>query len=95
MRGLAGKRVLVTGGATGVGKAAARRLAEEGAWVAVNYIGEAGPAEAVVDNLAGSFPHGRFAALAADIADDEEVSKPFAQAIQALGGFDALVNNDR
>ncbi len=42
MRGLSGKRVLVTGGATGIGRAAALRFAEEGASVAVNFIGDPG-----------------------------------------------------
>ena len=58
MHGLDGKRVLITGAATGIGRATALRFAEEGASVAVNFVGDREPAEALVDELAEINPEG-------------------------------------
>ena len=48
MRGIAGQRVLITGGATGIGRAAALRFAAEVASVAVNFVGDPEPAETLL-----------------------------------------------
>ena len=93
MRGLSGKRVLVTGGATGIGRAASLRFAREGASVAVNFIGDPEPAEQVIEELARANPRGEHLLAPADISDEDAVDSLFAGAVQALGGLDVLVNN--
>lgn len=74
-----GLRALVTGGASGIGLATARLLAERGAAVAVLDLDPAGAAP-----LAG---------FAADVADDASVRAGVAAAAEALGGLDILINN--
>jgi glucose 1-dehydrogenase len=93
MRGLAGKRVLVTGGATGIGRATALRFAREGASVAINFIGDPSPAEDVVEELLLANPDGGHVLAPADIADEDQVDELFADAIDSLGGLDVLVSN--
>lgn len=93
MRGLSGKRVLITGGATGIGRAAALRFAEEGASVAVNYIGDPEPAEQTIEELAALCPEGEHLLAPADIADEDAVDSLFAGVEQAWGGLDVLVGN--
>ena len=51
---LSGRRALVTGGSRGIGAAIVRRLAAEGATVAVNYVSDAGSAESLVNELRGN-----------------------------------------
>jgi glucose 1-dehydrogenase len=93
MRGLSAKRVLITGGATGIGRAAALRFAEEGASVAVNYIGDPEPAEQLIEELAVLCPAGEHLLAPADIADEDAVDSLFAGVEQAWGGLDVLVGN--
>ncbi len=93
MHGLDGKRVLITGAATGIGRATALRFAEEGANVAVNFIGDREPAEALVDELAEINPEGVHVLAPADIADEDAVDALFARVVELLGGLDVLVNN--
>jgi glucose 1-dehydrogenase len=85
---LTGRRALVTGGATGIGRATVKRIAAEGASVAVNYIGDAGPAEELVEEI------GAGVAIEADVSNEEQVVAMFGRASDALGGpVDLLVNN--
>jgi glucose 1-dehydrogenase len=93
MRGLAGKRVLITGGATGIGRAAAMRFARERASVAVNFLGDPEPAETLIEQLSLAYPDGSHVLAPADISSEDEVDSLFAGAIQALGGLDILVSN--
>jgi meso-butanediol dehydrogenase/(S,S)-butanediol dehydrogenase/diacetyl reductase len=87
MRGLASKRVLITGGAGGIGTATAERFLEEGARVvvldrdpaALSRLGSALPA------LSGS--------IRADVSDPEDVERAFAQLDDLVGGHDVLINN--
>ncbi|MCA9835587.1 MAG: SDR family oxidoreductase [Trueperaceae bacterium] len=84
-----GKRVLVTGGARGIGKAIARGFAERGAKVMVSYHSNHEAAKETLDGLAGE-GHSSFAG---DIAQPE-VAKALIETTQVdLGGLDILVNN--
>ena len=91
MSRLAGKRALVTGGSRGIGAAIARRLAAEGADVAVTYERSAEKAAAVVKEIEGLGRKG--VAIAADSADPAAVKRSVDDAAKALGGLDILVNN--
>ncbi len=90
---LEGRNAIVTGAASGIGKATAERLGAEGASVCVNYYSERerGDAEAVVSTIeqAGT----RAFAFQADIGEESAVERMVAQAAEQLGGVDLLVNN--
>jgi NAD(P)-dependent dehydrogenase (short-subunit alcohol dehydrogenase family) len=89
---LAGRRALLTGGDSGIGRAAAIAFAREGADVAINYLpAEEADAQAVVELVRAA---GRKAvALPGDIRSEEFCRKLVADAVQGLGGLDILVNN--
>ena len=89
MRGLAGKRVLISGGSRGIGLAAARRFLEEGCRV---FIG--GLHQAEVDQaLADLRPAGDIAGAACDVSQEDYVGAMAQAADGALGGIDVLANN--
>jgi NAD(P)-dependent dehydrogenase (short-subunit alcohol dehydrogenase family) len=79
-------RVLVTAGAGGIGLEIARAFVREGARVHVSDIDRA-----ALDALAESDP--ALTRSHSDVADRADVARFFAEALQALGGLDALVNN--
>ncbi|MGH8521609.1 MAG: SDR family NAD(P)-dependent oxidoreductase [Gammaproteobacteria bacterium] len=88
---LAGKVALVTGGSRGIGAAIAKRLAADGADVAVSYAASADKAKAVVDALEG---HGvRAAAFQADQAYPGQVEGLVKAVVESFGRLDILVNN--
>jgi 2-keto-3-deoxy-L-fuconate dehydrogenase len=87
--GLKGRVAVVTGGASGIGKAVAMRLAENGAQVWVLDV-EAASAEATAAEIAGA--GGQASSLPCDVADPESVSRVFAT-ITAKGPLDILVNS--
>jgi NAD(P)-dependent dehydrogenase (short-subunit alcohol dehydrogenase family) len=91
MSRLAGKRALVTGASRGIGAAIARRLAEEGADVAVTYERSAEKAAEVVRAIEAKGRKG--VSIKADSADPEAVKRSVDEAARALGGLDILVNN--
>ena len=81
---------IVTGGSRGVGRAAIGRLAADGYAVVVNYLHDQRTAESTVEAiLAGN---GNAVAVRADIADDLDVNRLFAETIAAFGGIDVVVH---
>jgi 3-oxoacyl-[acyl-carrier protein] reductase len=89
-RRLAGRRAFVTGGGSGIGRAAALRLAEEGAAVAVCDKREANARE-VADVIEKS--GARALAVAADVGDEAQLSGAVGEAVAALGGLDSVFAN--
>src|SRR5438105_12597597 len=88
---MARKRALVTGGATGIGRAVVLHLARAGFDVALNYRASAEEARATAAEAekAGA----RVLLLAADVADDAAVKHMLREIDAAFGGLEALVNN--
>jgi NAD(P)-dependent dehydrogenase (short-subunit alcohol dehydrogenase family) len=87
MRGLKGKNVLVTGGASGIGQATAARFLEEGSRVCVLDRSDEARARVVKE-----LPE-LVAALDADVAALDQVQAAFAEAIDRMGSVDILINN--
>ena len=88
---LAGKRALVTGGSRGIGAAIARRLAADGAAVAVNYVADQASADKLVAELTGK-GH-QVAAFRADVSDPAQTHDLVEQVVEAMGGIDILASN--
>lgn len=87
MRGLNGKTVLITGGASGIGAATAARFLEEGSRVCVLDRDEQAGAKILKElpRLSGS--------LTCDVVDRDQVQAAFGEAIRLMGGVDVLINN--
>jgi rhamnulose-1-phosphate aldolase/alcohol dehydrogenase len=89
---LARRIALVTGGASGIGRAVARRLAREGAHVVIGDLDEAG-ARAVVEEIAGAEGAGRALGLGMDVTDEGSVRRALEETVLAYGGVDIVVSN--
>jgi NAD(P)-dependent dehydrogenase (short-subunit alcohol dehydrogenase family) len=89
MERLKGKVAIVTGGASGIGKAIALRLARDGAAVVIADIQKFGEAAAEIAKATGS----RTLGLEVDVSSVEDVETMAAETIRALGRLDILVNN--
>ena len=85
------KRALVTGGATGIGRAAVLHLARAGFDVALNYRSSADAARAVAAEAQAA--GAKVLLLAGDVADDAQVRAMLKQVESAFGGLEALINN--
>ena len=87
MRGLQAKRILITGGASGIGAATAARFLDEGSVVCV--LDRDAEARRKIED---EFPE-LAGVLAADVSDLKQVQAAFAEAIRLMGGVDVLINN--
>jgi 3-oxoacyl-[acyl-carrier protein] reductase len=88
---LQGKVALVTGGSRGIGAAIARKLAQDGADVALTYVSAPGKARAVVADIEAAGRRGL--AIQADSLDAAAIEAAVQQTVAALGRLDILVNN--
>jgi 3-oxoacyl-[acyl-carrier protein] reductase len=88
---LADKVALVTGGSRGIGAAIAKRLAVEGATVAITYAKDAGAASAVVKAIEAD--GGKAIAIQADAVDAQAVNGAVEKVVSTFGRLDVLVNN--
>ena len=88
---LADRVAIVTGSGRGIGRAIALRLAEAGASVVVNDIGDAAPVEAVVKEIKAM--GGQALPVLADVSSAAEVDRLVAETTSAYGRIDILVNN--
>jgi NAD(P)-dependent dehydrogenase (short-subunit alcohol dehydrogenase family) len=82
---LDGKVAVITGAASGIGRASARRFASEGALVCVADLADE-PGKQVADEVGGLYVH-------ADVTDAGEVERMYQQAAERFGGVDVLFNN--
>jgi glucose 1-dehydrogenase len=88
---LGGRKALVTGADSGIGRGIAFELAAHGAAVAVNYLSDSSVAEDMVAQIERS--GGRAIAVQMDVASEHDVVQAIAKAREAFGGLDLLVNN--
>jgi glucose 1-dehydrogenase len=90
---LEGRRTLITGASSGIGKATALRFGAEGAKVCVNYYSdkEKADADAICAQIDGS--GARAYSAQADVGDEQQVIAMVAAVVERFGGIDVLVNN--
>ena len=84
---LTGKRVIVTGGASGIGLATAQRFLQEGSRVIIFDINEAALNDVLSENP------GLTGGLLVDVSDEQSVKEGFTQADGLMGGIDILISN--
>jgi NAD(P)-dependent dehydrogenase (short-subunit alcohol dehydrogenase family) len=84
MARLAGRRIIITGGASGIGRATARLFRREGAAVAILDRSD-NAAKAVADEIGA-------VAIACDVSDPASVSAAVNKAAEAMGGLDGVIN---
>jgi rhamnulose-1-phosphate aldolase/alcohol dehydrogenase len=89
---LARRIALVTGGASGIGRAAALRLAAEGAHVVVTDLDAAGARKVAEEVVAGTGA-GRAIGVGMDVSSEASVTAGFEEAVLAYGGLDIVVSN--
>ncbi len=84
-----GKRVLITGGSRGIGKACSEAFAERGAQIAINYRSNTAAAQETLRILPGE---GHFL-IQADVSQPDAIQAMFAAAVEKFGSLDIVVNN--
>lgn len=90
---LKGRKALVTGAASGIGEATAKRLGREGASVCVNYYSDKQRQAAEAVARAVDQAGGTGIAVQADVSREDDVERLIAEASRKFGGLDLLVNN--
>jgi len=85
------KAVVVTGGASGIGRTMCLRFAREGAAVVINYSQSKTKAEEVVAEIEGA--GGRAWAVQADVSIDRQARQLIANSVERMGRLDLLINN--
>lgn len=95
MKGLKGKNVLITGGATGIGEATAIRFAKEGANVAINYRSNKEDAQKTLEKVCRAIEAAGCKSLLtkADISKEREVKRMFDEVLKKWRRLDILINN--
>jgi glucose 1-dehydrogenase len=88
---LADKVAIVTGGDSGIGKAISLEMARAGARIMIDFVGDAAPANAVVEQIENF--GGKAAAFSADVSKPDDVDALVTQTARHFGGLDILVNN--
>jgi meso-butanediol dehydrogenase/(S,S)-butanediol dehydrogenase/diacetyl reductase len=88
MSRFAGKVVVITGGGSGIGEAAARRFLDEGASVVIS-----GRTKERLDKTAETMPQDRVLAWPADVSNRADCDALVAAAVERFGRIDTMVNN--
>lgn len=88
---LEGRRALVTGSDSGIGRSTVFELAAHGAAVAINHLGDAAEAETMAAAIESA--GGRAVPVQMDVSQEADVERAFGEAADAFGGLDLLVNN--
>lgn len=91
-RELAGRIALITGGASGIGRATAYRLAQEGAHVVIADLNLEG-AQVVATDITQKYGHRRGLAIGCDVTVEEQVVNAFRETVRTYGGVDIVVSN--
>ena len=89
---LSGRVALVTGSAGGIGKAIAKKFAEEGACVVISDINEE-RMQGTMEKFQNLFGRDIASSVLLDVTDNATIEKAFAEAALAFGGVDIIVNN--
>lgn len=89
---LSGRIALITGSAGGIGKAIARKFAEEGACVLINDINEE-RLQVAMEKFRNQFGRDTAASALLDVTNNDTIEKAFTDAVLAFGGIDIVVNN--
>jgi 3-oxoacyl-[acyl-carrier protein] reductase len=85
------KIAIVTGASRGIGRAVAKRLAQDGFRVVVNYLSDASEAEQVASEIQGI--GGNAIAVKADVANQADVGRLFEETMKKFGSVDVVVHN--
>src|SRR6478736_4810911 len=91
-KALSGRIALITGSAGGIGKAIAKKFAEEGACIIINDINEE-RMKGAMEEFQKQFGRDIAASTLLDVTNNESIEKAFANAALAFGGVDLVVNN--